>query len=113
MEEQAQLQHAAAREMHTDQRNRLTAELQARHAELENARRGLALSLRLSELTRKTLDVMLVEYSAGDAGIDEVLTVERELLRHALDRENMRAEINRAYDELRYLTAQEKDGIHE
>ncbi len=109
MEEQAQLQQRAADAAREEMRLSLSAAVLQGRSDLADAHRRFALARRLTELTRRTWKVLLEEYSAGSAGIDEVLAVERDLLRHALDSEKARADANRAADELDYLTAQRED----
>lgn len=113
MEEQAQLQQRAADAAREEMRLSLGSAVHRGRSDLADAHRRFALARRLAELSRRTWTVLLEEYSAGSAGIDEVLAVERDLLRHALDSEKARADANRAADELDYLTAQEEDTYDE
>jgi outer membrane protein TolC len=113
MAEQAQLQQQAADAAREDMRLSLGSAVQRGRSDLADAHRRFALAQRLAELSLHTWKVLLEEYSAGSAGIDEVLAVERDLLRHALDGEKARADANRAADELEYLTAQQEDQYDE
>ena len=109
MEEQAQLQQRATAAAREELLRSLGTATQQRRSDLADARRRFSLAGRLAELTRRTWNVLLEEYSTGRAGIDEVLTVERDLLRHLLEGERARADANRAAGELDYLTAQEEE----
>jgi outer membrane protein TolC len=107
MEQQAQLQREAARAALENLRNQLSTTLQQKLRDLRDAQRRFSLANSLVDLSGKTYNVLLQEYSAGTTGLDDVLAVERDLLRHALNREQARADCNRAADYLMYLTAQE------
>lgn len=107
MEEQAQLQREAARLQRSDAERQLETRLAARVRDVREARRRYELNTRLAELADNTYGAVLSEYSAGSSRIDDVIAVERDLLRYALSREEARADLNRAHDYLMYLTAQE------
>ncbi|PLX30836.1 MAG: hypothetical protein C0600_07340 [Ignavibacteria bacterium] len=107
MEEEAQLRGLAAQAARDDVRRLLSTEFAEAQRDLTDARRRYTLSLRLRELSRSTYEVMLQEYTTGAATLEEVLAVERDILRHALDEVNARADIARATDKIMYLTAQE------
>jgi len=109
MEEQAQLQREAARLQRSDAERRLETLLAERMRDLREARRRFDLNTRLAELADNTYGAVLSEYSAGSSRIDDVIAVERDLLRYALAREEARADLNRAHDSLMYLTAQEME----
>ncbi|MBN1448878.1 MAG: TolC family protein [Bacteroidetes bacterium] len=109
MEEQARLQREAARLQRRDVEQQLHTVLSERLRDVTDAERRFGLHTRLAELAETTYGVVLKEYSAGSARIDDVLAVERDLLRYTLAREEARADLNRAYDYLMYLTAQEKE----
>ena len=107
MEEQAQLQREAARLQRSDAERQLETRLAERLRDVRDARRRFELNTRLAELADNTYGAVLSEYSAGSSRIDDVIAVERDLLRYALEREEARADLNRAHDYLMYLTAQE------
>ncbi len=109
MEEQAQLQREAARLQRSDAERRLETLLAERMRDLREARRRFELNTRLAELADNTYGAVLSEYSAGSSRIDDVIAVERDLLRYALAREEACADLNRAHDYLMYLTAQEME----
>ncbi|MCB2206424.1 TolC family protein [bacterium] len=109
MEEEAQLRARAADAEREELQQRFATQLSARMRDLGEARRALELAKRLEKLSRETLDVLMKEYSTGSAGIEDLLTVERDVLRHALDGERARTRARIAADEIEYLTAQDKE----
>lgn len=107
MEEEAQLRGRAAQAAQEDTRRQLLAEYAVARRDLTDARRRLHLAERLTALSRSTYDVLVQEYSAGAASLEEVLAVERDILRYDLDEVSARADIARMTDRIMYLTAQE------
>jgi outer membrane protein TolC len=106
MEEQAQLREQAARYDFDDAGNRLLTTLDEKLRDYRDAGRRFDLNRRLHALAASAHDVLLEDYSAGKATLDDVLAVERDMLRYALAREQAAADVNTGYDYIMYLTAQ-------
>lgn len=109
MEEEALLRKESARSERENLRQRLNTTLHRHLRDLRDAYRRFELANNLVQLSTRTYRVQMEEYSGDRTTLDEVLSVERDILRHALEREKARADINRAVDELFYLTAQEQE----
>lgn len=107
MEEQAGMQEAAARSMREDVRNRLRQQMEERLRDHRDALRRLDLNTRLAALAVQTRDVALQEYSAGLKSLEDLLSIERNLLRYALAREQAAADLHTTYHAIMYLTAEE------
>ena len=107
MEDQAAMQEAAALSLREDLRNRLRRQLEERLRDHRDARRRFDLNTRLAALAAQTRDVALQEYSAGMKSLEDLLAIERSLLRYALAREQAEADLHTTYHAIMYLTAEE------
>jgi outer membrane protein TolC len=107
MEEQAAMQESAARSLREDVRYRLRRQLEERLRDHRDARRRLDLNTRLTALAERTRDLALQEYSTGMKSLEDVLAIERGLLRYALAREQAEADLHTTHHEIMYLTAEE------
>lgn len=107
MEEQAARQEIAARESGTDRSNLLRVRLEEALRDHRDARRRLELNERLLEIAEQTRDIGLQEYAAGITSLEELLGIERSLLRYALEKEEAEADLRISHDFIKYLTAEE------
>ncbi len=107
MQEQAKQQEIAAGEARADLRNRLLLQLEERLRDYRDAQRRRDLNKRLTGIAEQTRDLGVQEYSAGLKNLEDLLIIERSLLRYALAREQAEADLRTAYDSIMYLTAED------
>ncbi|MBE0644632.1 MAG: TolC family protein [Bacteroidetes bacterium] len=107
MEEQAEQQGIAARQSRDDMRNRLLVQLEERLRDYRDALRRRDLNQRLTGIAEQTREVGLQEYSTGMKNLEDLLVIERSLLRYALAGEQAEADLRTTYDVIMYLTAEE------
>lgn len=107
MEEQAVRQENAARESGTDRSNLLLVRLEETLRDHRDATRRIELNERLLAIAEQTRDIGLQEYAAGITSLEDLLGIERSLLRYALDKAEAEADLRISRDFIKYLTAEE------
>ncbi len=95
---------AARQEEKIDKTNLLETLFEGAWRDLRDAERRIKLNREQSDLARKSVDLLQVDYAANSANFEEVLRMERQVLKYALETEKARADHEAATSFIMYLT---------
>ena len=84
--------------------NKLARELEASWRDYLDAQRRVLLFQHLTALANQSLDILLAEYTSAGRDFEEILRMDRQLLKYALELENARADQNTTVAYIMYLT---------
>ncbi len=87
-----------------NQVNRLTTELEQAWRDYLDAERRTDLYLELDLVASRALDILLIEYTSASTDFEEMLRMDRQLLRYELELEKARVDQNTAVALINYLT---------
>ncbi len=104
MVDEAIYMETARQEEKIDKTNLLETLFESAWRDLRDAARRLDLNREQLELARKSVDILQVNYAADNANFEEVLRMERQVLKYALETEKARADHEAAVSFIKYLT---------
>ena len=88
-----------------DTQNKLIKQLEEVWRDKLDAERRIYLNIHLSDLAQQSLDLLLADYTSAGADFEEVLRMERKLLKYELALEKARADQSTSAAYIDYLTA--------
>tara|TARA_R110002096_G_scaffold187533_1_gene366970 strand:- start:1236 stop:2501 length:1266 start_codon:yes stop_codon:yes gene_type:complete len=86
-----------------DKENTLTSVYQNTYKDFSDGDRRIALNLRQSEIAKKVLDILIISYSTNAKDFEEVLRIERQLLKYKLEHQKALTDKNAAAAFMDYL----------
>ena len=89
-----------------DKENTLTSVYQNTYKDFSDGDRRIALNLRQSEIAKKVLDILIISYSTNAKDFEEVLRIERQLLKYKLEHQKALTDKNAAAAFMDYLIGQ-------
>ena len=84
--------------------NQLELQLDKAWRDYLDAERRVSLYANLTGLANQVLNILVTQYSSGGSDFEELLRMERQLLRYQLELEKARADQNTAVSYIYYLT---------
>jgi outer membrane protein TolC len=87
--------------------NELATTLESVWRDYSNAVRRVALYQRLIRLANQSLDILVSQYSTAGSAFEEILRMDRQLLRYELELEKARADQNTFVAHINYLTGKQ------
>lgn len=84
--------------------NELTTALEKAWRDYRDAERRAGLYLNLTDLANQALDILVAQYTSAGTDFEEMLRMERQLLRYALELEKARVDQNTSVAFVNYLT---------
>lgn len=87
--------------------NELATTLESIWRDYSNAVRRVALYQRLIRLANQSLDILVSQYSTAGSAFEEILRMDRQLLRYELELEKARADQNTFVAHINYLTGKQ------
>jgi len=103
MIKEAQYEQEAQTNLKSETTNKLTTIYDNINTEYRDADRRVALNIKQSELAKKALDILMISYSTDAKDFDEVLRMERQLLKYELEKEKAITDKNAAVAFTYYL----------
>ncbi len=89
-----------------DRTNKLALDLEKSWRDYLDAQRRVLLFQRLTTLANQSLDILLAEYTSAGRDFEEILRMNRQLLKYELQLETARADQNSAVAYITYLTGE-------
>tara|TARA_R110001583_G_scaffold80855_8_gene216499 strand:+ start:248 stop:1513 length:1266 start_codon:yes stop_codon:yes gene_type:complete len=86
-----------------DKKNTLSSVYENTYKDFSDSDRRIALNLRQSEIAKKVLDILIVSYSTNAKDFEEVLRIERQLLKYELEHQKALTDKNAAAAFMDYL----------
>ncbi len=87
-----------------DKANKLNTALEQTWRDYMDAQRRVRLYMELAEVASRALDILVVQYTSANTDFEEMLRMDRQLLRYELELEKARADQNIAVARINYLT---------
>ena len=103
MQKQAQLQQEAARRVRESSADQLLTDLEALYRDYQDAQRRVKLNRRLADLAERTLGLLQTEFTSGEAGFEELIRIEQQLLEYQLNAVQAQVDQNNHVYSIRYL----------
>ncbi len=103
MIKEAQLLKQAELDNKEDMKNTLSSVFEKTYTEFSDGERRIALNERQTEIAKKILDVLITSYSTDSKDFEEVLRIERQLLKYQLAYEKAMIDNNTAVAFIQYL----------
>lgn len=100
---EAQYQQESQTYLKTEVKNKLTTVYENTNTEYKDADRRIELNQKQGELAKKALDILMISYSTDAKDFDEVLRMERQLLKYELEKEKAITDKNAAVAFTYYL----------
>lgn len=107
MVKERQIMQSSVAEEKKNRINELNAMMEATWRDYANAERRVRLFNRLSSLATQALDIIVSKYTAAGIEFEEILRMNRQLLRYELELERARADQNTTISYLNYLTGRQ------
>lgn len=104
MVKEASLNMEAAQFKKEDKQNQLTSLFEQGYKDYKDAERRIDLYNKQLKLAEKSLNILLTSYSTDGKNFEEVLRMERKVLKYALEVDKARADKNAAVAFINYLT---------
>tara|TARA_R110000744_G_scaffold332627_1_gene438045 strand:- start:716 stop:1981 length:1266 start_codon:yes stop_codon:yes gene_type:complete len=103
---EAQYRQEAEISRKEDKKNTLSSVYENTYKDFSDGNRRIALNLRQSEIAKKVLDILIVSYSTNSKDFEEVLRIERQLLKYKLEHQKALTDKNAAAAFMDYLIGQ-------
>ena len=103
MQKQAQLQQEAVRLAKESTADQLLTEMEALYRDYQDAQRRVKLNRRLADLAERTLGLLQTEFTSGEAGFEEIIRIEQQLLEYQLNAVQAQVDQNNHVYSIRYL----------
>ena len=103
---EAQYRQEAEISRKEDKKNTLSSVYENTYKDFNDGNRRIALNLRQSEIAKKVLDILIVSYSTNAKDFEEVLRIERQLLKYKLEHQKALTDKNAAAAFMDYLIGQ-------
>lgn len=103
MVKEKQIQQESVQFARQDVTNKLHTDLDKGYRDYLDADRRLPLYLGLTDLARQSLDLLIVEYTSAGKDFEEILRMDRQLLKYELELERARTDQNTAVAYINYL----------
>lgn len=87
----------------TDRTNELGTVLEKTFRDYDDGVRRVALYIELEKYARQALDILIAEYTSTATNFEEIIRMDRKLLKYELELEQARADQNTAYAYIEYL----------
>jgi len=100
---EAQYEQETQTHLKQDTKNKLTTIYENINTEFRDADRRVALNIKQGGLAKKSLDILMISYSTDAKDFDDVLRMERELLKFKLEKEKAITDKNAAVAFVNYL----------
>ena len=104
MVKEASLNIEAARYEQTEKVNQLTSLFEVTYRDYADADRRISLYREQLKRARKSLDILMIDYSNDGQEFEEVLRMEQRVLKYALELDKARSDKNAATAFVEYLT---------
>ena len=86
-----------------DKKNTLSSVYENTYKDFNDGDRRIALNIRQSEIAKKVLDILIISYSTNSKDFEEVLRIERQLLKYELEHQKALIDKNAAAAFIDYL----------
>ena len=86
-----------------DKKNTLSSVYENTYKDFNDGDRRIALNIRQSEIAKKVLDILIISYSTNSKDFEEVLRIERQLLKYELEHQKALIDKNAAAAFMDYL----------
>ena len=103
---EAQYRQEAEISRKEDKKNTLSSLYENTYKDFNDGDRRIALNLTQSEIAKKVLDILIVSYSTNSKDFEEVLRIERQLLKYKLEHQKALTDKNAAAAFMDYLIGQ-------
>ena len=103
MIKEKEIKQQAIRYEKEDTSNKLATNLEEGYKDYVGANRRIALYQRLYGLAKQSLDILLAEYTSAGSDFEEILRMDRQVLKYALELEKARADQNTSVAYINYL----------
>ena len=103
MVKEKQIQQESVLFAKEDATNKLSTELEKGYRDYLDADRRVPLYLDLVGLARQSLDILVAEYTSAGKDFEEILRMDRQLLKYELELETARADQNTSVAFINYL----------
>ena len=104
MVREKQLLKTSTSQAKEDRTNRLTTQLEKTWRDYLDAERRVSLYLSLIDFANQSLDILVAQYTSAGTDFEEMLRMDRQLLRYELELEKARADQNTSVAFMNYLT---------
>ncbi len=104
MVKEKQLLKTSTSDAKEDRTNRLTTQLEKTWRDYLDADRRIGLYLNLTNFANQSLDILVAQYTTAGTDFEEMLRMDRQLLRYELELEKARADQNTSVAFINYLT---------
>ena len=103
---EAQYRQEAEISRKEDKKNTLSSLYENTYKDFNDGDRRIALNLTQSEIAKKVLDILIISYSTNSKDFEEVLRIERQLLKYELEHQKALTDKNAAAAFMDYLIGQ-------
>ena len=103
MRREASLKKEAVSLRKEDATNQLVTQVEMLFKEYKDALRRIELNNRLADISQHSLDLLQTEFSNSQSDFEELLRMERKVLKYRLEEEKARVELNNAVYNINYL----------
>tara|TARA_R110000868_G_scaffold83058_1_gene234667 strand:- start:5214 stop:6464 length:1251 start_codon:yes stop_codon:yes gene_type:complete len=100
---EAQFRQEAEISRKEDKKNTLSSVYENTYKDFSDGNRRIALNIKQSEIAKKVLDILIVSYSTNAKDFEEVLRIERQLLKYELEHQKALTDKNAAAAFMDYL----------
>ena len=100
---EAQFRQEAEISRKEDKKNALSSVYENTYKDFKDGDRRIALNLRQSGIAKKVLDILIISYSTNSKDFEEVLRIERQLLKYELEHQKALTDKNAAVAFMDYL----------
>lgn len=107
MVKEREIMQTSVTEQKTNRVNELNTMLETAWRDYADAERRVKLYMRLTTLATQALDVIVAQYTSAGKDFEEILRMDRQLLRYELELEKARADQNTMISYLNYLTGKQ------
>lgn len=107
MVKEREIMQTSVTEQKTNRVNQLNTMLETAWRDYADAERKVKLYIRLTSLATQALDVIVAQYTSAGRDFEEILRMDRQLLRYELELEKARADQNTTISYLNYLTGKQ------
>lgn len=107
MVKEREIMQTSVTEEKTNRVNQLNTMLETTWRDYADAERRVRLYIRLTRLATQALDVIVAQYTSAGKDFEEILRMDRQLLRYELELEKARADQNTTISYLNYLTGKQ------
>ena len=107
MVKEREIMQTSVTEEKTSRVNQLNTMLETTWRDYADAERRIKLYVRLTNLATQALDVIVAQYTSAGKDFEEILRMDRQLLRYELELEKARADQNTTISYLNYLTGKQ------